>query len=68
MKNLILTLAVLVAVVIITGCNNSGNGQLIGAQDRMQYNEEVPFGMKIRFLWPFYDGGRRSRPYLFYDL
>jgi formylglycine-generating enzyme required for sulfatase activity len=47
MKNLILTLAVLVAVVIITGCNNSGNGQLIGAQDRMQYNEEVPFGMQF---------------------
>ena len=47
MKNLILTSAVFVAVVLLTGCNNSGNGQLIGAQDRPKYMEDIPFGMKL---------------------
>ncbi|MBP7101822.1 MAG: SUMF1/EgtB/PvdO family nonheme iron enzyme [Bacteroidales bacterium] len=46
MKNLILTLIVVVAL-FLTACNNSGNGQLIGAQDRIEYNEVEPFGMKI---------------------
>ncbi|MDY0015638.1 MAG: SUMF1/EgtB/PvdO family nonheme iron enzyme, partial [Bacteroidales bacterium] len=46
MKNLIITLTAFVAI-LLTACNNSGNGQLIGAQDRMEYNEVEPFGMKI---------------------
>ena len=38
MKKLILTLTVFVAIVL-TGCRNTGDGQLIGAQDRMEYKE-----------------------------
>lgn len=46
MKKLILTLTVFVAIVL-TGCRNTGDGQLIGAQDRMEYKEVEPFGMRF---------------------
>ncbi|MDR1793167.1 MAG: SUMF1/EgtB/PvdO family nonheme iron enzyme [Bacteroidales bacterium] len=39
--------AVVVAIgtLTLTSCKNSGNGQLVGAQNRPTFNEEMPYGM-----------------------
>jgi formylglycine-generating enzyme required for sulfatase activity len=39
---------VLIAIIlIISACNNSGNGQLVGVKDRPTFVDEIPYGMKI---------------------
>ena len=46
MKKSFLMLAAAALVMLGTSCKNAGNGQLVGVQDRPEYVEVVPFGMK----------------------
>jgi len=45
MKKLILIAFVLWSVFIFTGCSKSGNGELVGVQDRPKWRESQPYGM-----------------------
>ena len=45
MKKLILIAFVLWSVLIFTGCSKSGNGELVGVQDRPKWRESQPYGM-----------------------
>lgn len=46
MKRLLLFVIVLWSILGITGCsNNSGNGELVGVQDRPKWRETQPYGM-----------------------
>src|SRR6056297_646316 len=45
MKKLFLILIVLITFFSFTGCNNSGNGELIGVQGRPKWKETQPYGM-----------------------
>ncbi|MBO4281892.1 MAG: SUMF1/EgtB/PvdO family nonheme iron enzyme [Bacteroidales bacterium] len=46
MKKSIVMLASVVLTLVATSCKNAGNGQLVGVQDRPEYVEVIPFGMK----------------------
>ena len=46
MKKSFLMLAAAALMILGTSCKNAGNGQLVGVQDRPEYVEVVPFGMK----------------------
>lgn len=45
MKKLFFIAIVLITIISFTGCNNSGNGELIGVQDRPKWKETQPYGM-----------------------
>ena len=42
MKNI---LWLFLIILVISGCGNSGNGELVGVQDRKPYYQPMPFGM-----------------------
>ena len=44
MKKLILIAFVLWNVFIFTGCSQSGNGELVGVQNRPKWRESQPYG------------------------
>ena len=46
MKKSVLILGWVAMMFVMASCKNSGNGQLGGVQDRPEYVEVVPFGMK----------------------
>ena len=43
MKRVIIMLAV--ALVVLTSCNNGGDGQLVGVKDRPVFSDLEPYGM-----------------------
>ena len=45
MKKLLIVAFAIYNVFIFTGCSNSGNGELIGAQNRPKWRETQPYGM-----------------------
>ncbi|MBK6285739.1 MAG: SUMF1/EgtB/PvdO family nonheme iron enzyme [Draconibacterium sp.] len=45
MKKLILIAFVLWSIFIFTGCSKSGNGELVGVQNRPKWREAQPYGM-----------------------
>ena len=45
MKKLLLVAFALYNVFLFTGCSNSGNGELVGVQDRPKWRETQPYGM-----------------------
>lgn len=42
-----LFLGVIALILLVSACNNSGNGQLVGVKDRPTFVDETPFGMKF---------------------
>ena len=54
----------LVAVaLVLSACNNSGNGQLVGVKDRPTFVDETPFGMQFIKHGHFKLGGTGQDPY-----
>lgn len=45
MKKLFFIVIVLVSALIYTSCSNSGNGELVGVQNRPKWRETQPYGM-----------------------
>jgi len=45
MKRLLLVAVVLWSALGFSGCSNSGNGELVGVQDRQKWRETQPYGM-----------------------
>ena len=45
MKKLLLIAFVLYSVFLFTSCSNSGNGELVGVQNRPKFRETQPYGM-----------------------
>ncbi|NQU86409.1 MAG: SUMF1/EgtB/PvdO family nonheme iron enzyme [Mariniphaga sp.] len=45
MKKFLLIGLAFISAFCFTGCNNSGNGELVGVQDRGRWTEPSPFGM-----------------------
>lgn len=48
----------LVAVLVLSGCSNSGNGELVGAQNREKWFEPDPYGMVKIPMGSFVVGGQ----------
>ena len=45
MKRLLIVIVVLWSALGFSGCSNSGNGELVGVQDRQKWRESQPYGM-----------------------
>ena len=62
MKKSVLILGWVAMMMVMVSCKNAGNGQLVGVENRPEYVEVVPFGMKNIPYGHFLMGGGEADP------